>query len=66
LQGICVGFRKSTGYLRSGKTYFVFAGAAYMGAANGISPFCAIAGIASNKQPPVIADRADDEGRHKG
>jgi hypothetical protein len=30
------------------------------------SPFCAIAGIASNKQPPVTANRADDEGPHKG
>jgi len=108
LQGICAGFRKIEGYLRSGKTYFVVAVAAHMGGANGVlallrhrgyrieqlsfSPaafklsryyrFGPAACFSSHEiyhqsqhrnimeltknNRPVIANRADDEGPHKG
>jgi len=55
------------GYLRSGKTYFVVAGAAHMGGANGVLDPSAPSRVSHRtNNRPVIANRADDEGPHKG
>src|SRR4029077_5984837 len=57
---------ENRGYLRSGKTYFVVAGAAHMGGANGVLALLRHRGYRFEQTTACHRNRADDEGPHKG